>query len=296
MRSLPAKSTKRSWRRTIDAPRRSVRCKWTRQCERLDRALRLCAVAVRVTSTVSASRATSSGVSSFISVSPTVANVVASPPPPPARAGRRRRGAPSRLDRLDLGAARGLLGLLCLPARAAAAAGRVAARVRGAADAAAARARGAAVVADHDGAVVGALHLAAGRLGADGERRAVGEQIVRLVLVHLDRRRVERAAGARAQQLEREPRQQAPRRRHAAARLRQALLRERARRPEDRVRLAGARLPVREKRDRVAVGELAEQRRAELVEGALLVAAGDDGRPVAEGAGSDADLVGAAGR
>ena len=83
MRSEPARSANRSWRLLTDTapalpppPVCSVRCKWTKQCERDDLSLSRCPTAVRVSSMVRASRATSKALLSSTRRSPMVAKEI----------------------------------------------------------------------------------------------------------------------------------------------------------------------------------------------------------------------------
>ena len=85
-----------------------------------------------------------------------------------------------------------------------------------------------------------AADVATSLLSAHGERRTLGEQIVGGVAIDLDRRSMQRqlrASAARAQQRQRQPREEAPRRRHTVAVkvAREAGLSERAGRAEHRV-------------------------------------------------------------
>mmetsp|Transcript_74148 Transcript_74148/g.179125 ORF Transcript_74148/g.179125 Transcript_74148/m.179125 type:complete len:472 (+) Transcript_74148:230-1645(+) len=128
-------------------------------------------------------------------------------------------------------------------------------------------------------------HLAPHLLGADRQRQAVGQEVVRALLVHLDGRRVQRAL-ARGQQLERDAREQAPVRRSRARVVVGAVferrLRQASRRAEDGVRLSGAGLAVGHERARVPLHHPVDERASDRVVRLHLVGAARDARETVE--------------
>mmetsp|Transcript_71 Transcript_71/g.184 ORF Transcript_71/g.184 Transcript_71/m.184 type:complete len:390 (-) Transcript_71:202-1371(-) len=97
--------------------------------------------------------------------------------------------------------------------------------------------------------------LPANALAADLKRGSVGEQVISPILVHLNGRSMQCAAAAVPQKLERDPREDAPRRRGSACRLGETRLRQAARWPKHRVSLTGSRLSICEQSARVTITE-----------------------------------------
>ena len=120
---------------------------------------------------------------------------------------------------------------------------------------------------------------------ADLDRLPAVEQVVRVLHVDFDSAGVERRARQlrRLQQLHRRSRKRAPGGRHAAGRLLERRLGQRAGRTKHRVRLAAARLPIRHERARrAAADELTHKVARERRRHRRLVGAFDDARRILE--------------